>query len=242
MAPAEVRAPSASTGRRPSGRGPAPRPRGADDRLRPAGAGAGDQRGDGAPSDPPRLSRWWWPRGPAAAARWSTTWARRRRRPGLGARQHRRLDPRALREGEGSTPSSSTPPAAAPRSRTTASCCARMPSGRRAARISAIARDVTEYLTNSDLSPPPPGAGSHRRLSHRLLDAARPAGSASAQGAAGAPASRCEGPCRRAISAAARPAPTTFCSRPSSAPEGAQGRQHRGAPGPTSSPPATSAA
>ena len=78
------------------------------------------------------------PRAPAAAARSSITWARTSGRP--RARQYRGLD-RARSTRAVSTPSSSTPRAAARRSRITASCCATTrPGGEGAKRLRAGAR------------------------------------------------------------------------------------------------------
>ena len=54
----------------------------------------------------------------------------------------------------------------------------------KAARISALARDVTEYLAALDLPAPAATPGSRGRLSFRLLDAARPEDHAPAEGAA----------------------------------------------------------
>ncbi len=80
-----------------------------------------------------------------------------RRRCASAARQHRRLEPGAAKA-RGSTPLSSTPRAAARRSRTTASCCATDPAyADKAARIGALAA---------------------RR--HRVIDRARPAAARSA--------------------------------------------------------------
>ncbi len=62
----------------------------------------------------------------------------------------------------------------------------------KAARVSALARDVTEYLATLDLPEPARKPGPRRRLSLRLLDAARPEDHAPAEGAA------CEGRLRRA--------------------------------------------
>ena len=114
------------------------------DRLRPAGARPRHQRGDDPPADPARR------RGGGAAGRGLL----RRARPSHGPRGRRRsprrgatsTPGRARSRAAGSTPSSSPRRAAARRSRTTASCCAStrpMPS--KAARVSALAKDITEY-------------------------------------------------------------------------------------------------
>ena len=108
-----------------------------------------DQRGHDPPAHPPRRRGRACRRARAAAARSSITWAARTRRCAPGARQHRRLDARD-RRARGSTPSSSPPRAAARRSRTTASCCATDPAyAEKAARVSALARDITEYLRDA---------------------------------------------------------------------------------------------
>ena len=85
----------------------------------------------------------------------------------------------------------------------------------KAARIAALAKDVCEFLARAR----PRGAGARdgaaRRLSRRLLAAARPA---RARRAEAPPAERGVSTCSRfprGISAAARPAPTTCCSRSS---------------------------
>ena len=90
--------------------------------------------------DPPRLRGRRVRRAPAAAARLTHHLGQERAR--LCPRQHPRLVTRN-RGGEGSTRSSSTPRAAAPRSRITASCSATIPNspGRRK-RSPALARDV----------------------------------------------------------------------------------------------------
>ena len=94
-----------------------------------------------------------------------------------------------------------------------ASCCARIAAyAEKAARIAALAKDITEVMGELGL---PPAATRHRpgrRLSLRLLDAARPEDHRPAQAAAGAGRASRSRTCRRAISAAARPAPTTSCS------------------------------
>ena len=101
-----------------------------------------------------------------------------------GAPQCRRVDARASRTAV-STRSSSPRRAAARRSRTMASCCASIrPMREKAARISALARDVTEYLAALDLPEPAAQPGPCGRLSFRLLDAARPEDHAPAEGTA----------------------------------------------------------
>ena len=92
-------------------------------------------------------------RGRAAAARSPITWARTSQRSPLPAPIS---TPGAARStATGSMPSSSTPRAAARRSRITASCCARTrPMPTKAARVSALARDITEVLAEIGLPPP----------------------------------------------------------------------------------------
>ena len=65
----------------------------------------------------------------------------------------------------------------------------------KAARVSALAKDVTEYLATLDLPEPPRKSRPDGRLSLRLLDAARPEDHPPAEGtAAPRPASSCSEP------------------------------------------------
>ena len=123
---------------------------------------------------------------------------------------------RARSTARGSTPSSSPPRAAAPRSRTTASCCATIrPMPDKAARVSALASDISEYLADA------------RARAARATAAAssspiiRPARCSTARRSRASRRIALQGRaswsrmCRKGISAAARPAPTTCCSRTS---------------------------
>ena len=122
-------------------------------RLRAAGAGAADQRGDGPPPDPPRGRGGRSPRAPAAAARSCITWAARRQalaaaRANIDAWERERanagLDAVIINaSGCGTTVKDygfmlREDPAYA----------------EKAARIAALARDVTELLAELGLQPP----------------------------------------------------------------------------------------
>ncbi len=142
--------------------------------------GAVDQRGRDPRAHPPRH------RGRAAERPGLLRRARpshgpRARGARRGPRQYRRLDaPRST--ARGSTPSWSPPPAAAPRSRTTASCCAPIrPMPTRPRRMSRLAMDISEYLARLDLSSRARPARPRGRLSRRLLAAARPENRARAE-------------------------------------------------------------
>ncbi len=105
----------------------------------------------------------------AAAARSSTTWAASRRRSPPPAANIDAWTPRS--RARASTRSSSPPRAAAPRSRTTASCCAPIAAyaeRRRASR--ALAKDISEYLAALELSPE---RGRDRRLRSPIMRPAR---------------------------------------------------------------------
>ena len=93
---------------------------------------------------------------------------------GFATRQHRCLDARD-RRAAGSTPSSSTPRAAARRSRITASCCATDPAyAEKAAQISALATRCERVDGRARRSSAGDRDRAARRLSLRLLAAARP--------------------------------------------------------------------
>ena len=109
--------------------------------------------------------------------------------------------------------SSSPPRAAARRSRTMATCCGSIPPmPRRRRRSPPRRRDITEFLAEIDLPEVAAAAAAAHRLSFGLLDAAWPEDHARAAGAARARRASRSPTCRRAICAAARPAPTTSCS------------------------------
>ena len=103
----------------------------------------------------------------------------------------------------------------------------------KAARVSALASDITEYLAKLDLPEPALVPGLDRRLSFRLLDAARPEDHAPAQGAAEGGRLRGRGPARGASVLRFRRHLQHHAAgdrRPASEP---QGRQHRIRRGPT---------
>ena len=163
--------------------GQAARPRGAAARLRAGGARSGDQRRDGPAPEPLRR------RGGLRQGRRLLRLARpphgaRAAGAPAGARQHRRLD-RRDRAARGSTPSSSPRRAAARRSRTMAISSAHDRAyAEKAARVSALTLDVTEYLAQARPAGRRARLRPDRRLSLRLLAAARPAHHDAAEGAA----------------------------------------------------------
>ena len=120
---------------------------------------------------------------------------------------------RARSTARGSTRSSSPRPAAARPSRITATCSALDPAyARKAARVSALALDITNISHGSTLPPVERGQRPDRRLPFRLLHAARPAYRPRCRSRFWrTPASR-SATSPKATSAAARPAPTTSCS------------------------------
>ena len=132
--------------------GPLPGTGGPDARLRHPRDRAFDQRSSDSRPHPPR------DRGGAAGR----AGLLRRARPAHGPRARLHSLPSAATSmpgtrrprGMGSTPSSSPPRAAAPRSRTTDSCCALTPpTPPRPAQISALAKDICEYLAGLELRP-----------------------------------------------------------------------------------------
>ena len=181
-------------------------------RLRPAGAGARDQRGDDPAADPA------WLRGRRRAGQRLLRRARASPRRGgagarLGPRQYRCLGARAAAEA-GSTRSSSTPRAAARWSRITAFCCATIratPKRRRGSPRSPATS--ARSSPSSGCSRREPRSGAAGRLSFRLLAAARPEDRARAEARCSPPPGSLSSTCRKGICAAARPAPTTCCSR-----------------------------
>ncbi len=213
-------APGFPKGRAPSempGTHPPPAPAGAGGaagRMRPAGAAAEiDEAAIACSTD----SRWRWCgwRRKAAAARWLVhTWAARSRRwPRRGPMWM--PDGRDRGRGAGCHPRHRVRPAAPP-SRTMAIYAAPRPVyAEKARRVSALAKDISEYVATLGLPKGERPMGPQGRLSRRLLAPAW----AEDQGAAGAIAAQCRlrgwRSRRKAISAAARPAPTT-CSRATS--------------------------
>ena len=170
------------------------RPRRHPHRLRPAGARARHQRGDDLAAHPPRRRGGGAARARAAAARWSITWAARKQAL-ASARQNVDAWTREIENG------------GLDAIVITASGCGTTikdygfmlrldPAyAEKAARVSALAKDVTEYLADARPARAGAQAGPDGRLSFRLLDAARPEDHARAEGAAGAaPASSCKEP------------------------------------------------
>ena len=204
-------------GRGSSGAGRAPGPRRAAVRLRQRRCWrrrlneAADPR-----AHPPRHRGGAGGRARAAAARSSITWAastrRSRRRAPISMPGLREID-----EPAGSTPSWSPRRAAARRSRTTASCCATTRPMRDAPRaVSALAHGCLRISRRPRRCGRTTAAtGLARRLSRGLLAAARSENHARAEGAAFAGWASWSRTCRKVICAAARPVPTTFCSRTS---------------------------
>ncbi len=182
------------------------------------------QRGGDPPAHPARHRGRAGRKAKAAAARSSHHMGREEEALRRRARQYRRLD-RARSTARGSTPSSSPRPAAAPRSRTTASCCAPIrPMRTRPRAVSALAQDISEYLCTLDSSCRPrrgPARASPITracsLQHGQKITREPKELLSQAGLRG------EGCAGRRISAAARPAPTTSCSRRS--PDGLRDRK-----------------
>jgi hypothetical protein len=96
----------------------------------------------------------------------------------------------------------------------------------KAARVSELAKDITEYLAGIEMPAPVNGAEPGRGLPLRLLDAAWPEDHHPAQDLLKAAGFTVKDP-RKAICAAVRPAPTTSCSPRSADAADAQGQEHR---------------
>ncbi len=141
--------------------------------LRPAGARARDQRGRDPSAHATRRRGRACRQAKAAAARWCITWAASTQ----ALAQARRNIDAWMREVDGARPrrhSGHRPQAAARRSRTTASCSAPIrPTPTRPRAVSALAKDMSEYLATLDLGLAVPQSGTRGRLSRRLLAAAR---------------------------------------------------------------------
>ena len=205
---------------------------GAAGRLRAAGAGAGDQCRDDPAAHPARLSRSWSRAAAAAAARWPIISARRRGAR-LGARQYRRLDARLGRSGLDAVVAN-------------ASGCGTMLKdygflfrtdpdyAEKAARDRRASPATSASLGRARSSAPArrrPACGSPTIPPARCSTARR--STASPRRCSPPPGSR-SSTCRRGICAAARPAPTTCCSRrlPGAArPQAGQYRRDPGRPG-----------
>ena len=192
---------------------------------------------------PAAASRWCWPRARAAAARSSTTWAAADEAHARGAQQHRRLDARDRRGRPRRHPRHHVGlrhDDQGLRLHVPQRSGLRRQGRARLARWRRTSPNIWRRSTSARRASTP---GLDRRLSLRLLAAARPADQDRRRRRCWrAPASPCASRPRR-TSAAARPAPTTCCSRRSPARlRDAQGRRTSRRPAPTSSPPATSAA
>ena len=173
LAPRQLAQPRAPTS--PSvypAEGAAPRPRGDADRLRPAGADPRSTRPRSGCSTG-TASRSCCPRARAAAARSCTTWAARHEQPRLRPAQHRRLDARDRGRGarrhrhhriglrhDGQGLWLHVPQRSRPMRRRPSAC-------------PALAKDITEYVSEPRACAAIARDGRRRGLSLGLLDAAR---------------------------------------------------------------------